>query len=76
MFENRKDPIEKSKNPTKTTHFSNAEKSEKTWTILKIKPKMEIINFIQGNTKMSQNDLSKHFSKNLNMLFLELQLEI
>ena len=32
MFENRKDPIEKSKKPTKTTHFSNAEKSEKTRT--------------------------------------------
>ena len=37
MFENRKEPIEKSKNPTKTTHFLNAEKSEKTRTILKIK---------------------------------------
>ena len=24
---------------------------------------MEIINFIQGNNKMSQNDLSNHFSK-------------
>ena len=30
MLENRKDPIEKSKNPTKTTRFSNAEKLEKT----------------------------------------------
>jgi len=63
VFENKKDPIEKSKNPTKITHFSNAEKSEKASTILKLKQKMEIIKFVQGNNKMSQNDLSKHFPK-------------